>query len=860
MTASRPPFRSTATESAPESVEALWPELRGKRQHEYLRGPQQDVIRKYDDEGGGRKNVAIELPTGSGKTTVGLLIAEWWRRKTGKAVAYLTVTNQLAHQVLEESARLGLNCANVTGRSATRDPAEEGRYRTGSAVGVSTYSNLFNVNPVIKNPDLVILDDVHGGESYVSDMWTLQVNQAETGTLYRQLLQTLIPSMSDRQRRALAPGAAADTSSLDHLIHIPSPEALTEFTKAMDGEELRPEHRFPWQLLRDRLSACVVIASRESIVVRPTIPPTWTHAPFSEATQRVYLSATLGAQADLQRAYGIESPLTLKAEHAGSGRRFIFAPEMYTDDFKAIEVVTSVWQQMVTKRALVLAPSNGLAHARASLIADSATPNSRILDATDISESLLTFTESSNVVLALGGRYDGIDLPHDHCRLSVMAGSPSAITAFERHLRDQWRTGPALDGRLQTRLVQGLGRCTRSDNDFSIVFWLGSRLVNVLSNPNIIDNLPSDIRAELMWGRNQTEVVAESPDSFVSMVVGLMTDGNYRAEAEAALQDAEEKLPSSSVDPVAKALGAVVSDELRFAQHMWESYAPGAYKAARSVADRLHGDALSGYRAWWWYLAATAAVQSDDNANAQDCLERAVGCGVNLQFLDAVARAHLPEETGASSPLEQLSPTTEGIWDYLEGHGWAGGQFERATNELLTNIAEDAHTRFHMGVEALGNALGFRAIRPIDEGTPDIVWSAPGDRHIAFEAKSEKKATSSLSKSDVQKANGHVDWVRERLAEDEVGSSITALLASRTTMLREASEPHVGDLRVTTPEALRDLAAEVIEFLEEQRYRLAGKGFAEAGPELSAALEARRLDMTSIMTHLTETRLADTSN
>ena len=221
------------------------------------------------------------------------------------------------------------------------------------------------------------------------------------------------------------------------------------------------------------------------------------------------------------------------------------------------------------------------------------------------------------------------------------------------------------------------------------------------------------------------------------------------------------------------------------------------------------------------------------------------------------ARVHPSEGTSASSPLEQLSPTTEGIWDYLEEQGWAGRQFERATNVLLTNIAEDAHTKFHMGVEALGNALGARAIRPTEEGTPDIVWSAPGDRHLAFEAKSEKATTSSLSKSDVQKANGHVNWVRERLAENEAGSSITALLVSRTTALREASEPHVVDLRVTTPEALRELGSEVVEFLREQRFRLAGKGFAEAGPELSAALEARQLDMTSVMTRLTRTRLAD---
>jgi hypothetical protein len=40
-------FRNTSGAAAPASPEELWYELRGKRKHEFLRGPQQDVLREY---------------------------------------------------------------------------------------------------------------------------------------------------------------------------------------------------------------------------------------------------------------------------------------------------------------------------------------------------------------------------------------------------------------------------------------------------------------------------------------------------------------------------------------------------------------------------------------------------------------------------------------------------------------------------------------------------------------------------------------------------------------------------------------------------------------------------------------------
>jgi superfamily II DNA or RNA helicase len=150
--AERPEFISSRGEVARASPEELFLQLERARTHGYLRGPQQDILRQYVAEPADESDVALELPTGTGKTAIGLLIAEWRRRRSRQPVAYLTLTNQLAHQVMEEAKRLGVDYADITGDRSHRDPAAEGRYRTAQAIGVTTYSNLFNIHAVIASP------------------------------------------------------------------------------------------------------------------------------------------------------------------------------------------------------------------------------------------------------------------------------------------------------------------------------------------------------------------------------------------------------------------------------------------------------------------------------------------------------------------------------------------------------------------------------------------------------------------------------------------------------------------------------------------------------------------------------------
>jgi Rad3-related DNA helicase len=49
-------------------------------------------------------DAAIELPTGTGKTLLGLLAGEEFRQSSGRPVAYMAGNKQLAQQVEREAA------------------------------------------------------------------------------------------------------------------------------------------------------------------------------------------------------------------------------------------------------------------------------------------------------------------------------------------------------------------------------------------------------------------------------------------------------------------------------------------------------------------------------------------------------------------------------------------------------------------------------------------------------------------------------------------------------------------------------------------------------------------------------------
>lgn len=845
--AGRPAFRPIRKETVPESPEDLWNELRPVRKHEFLRGPQQEVLKEYSKLAD-RSDVALELPTGTGKTAVALLIAEWRRRRSQKPVTYLALTNQLAGQAIEEASILGIPSADVRGDRFNRDQTAEGQYKTAKAVGITTYSNLFNFNPVVVESDLLVLDDVHGGQEFVANKWTVRV--PEHMEEYQEMLAALAPALGVRQRRSLEQRTSGQSPHLVHLVDMP--QCLTPLAAILDTTSEKSV-RFPWLTIKDHIDSCVVLVSNDSIVVRPIVPPTYDHPQYANSTQRLFLSATLGNLADLQRAYGVETIDRLSSSHQPTGRRFVFTPSTYAAEEDVEDCVAQVWDRVDPQRALAITPSSAMADSVLSRISDKAKTPLSILRASDVADSLEPFTGSEGVVLSVPGRYDGIDLPHEDCRLMVLGGSPSAIGELERHLRDKWRAGPLLRSREVTRFVQGLGRCTRADTDYAVVMLVGRAISDMVSRGAFVDSLPPHIRAEVRWGLEQSQEIATSPTAFVEMALGLVDDGAYRAEADAAIVEtmrSDTTARKSSTDRLAD----VANDELRYAKHVWEGFHSGAYEAARAVANALGGDELSGYRAWWWYLASVAAERAGNPANALDCRRRALACGIQQAFIQSLP--DIGQLAGAEQETDD-GGSSLGIWDFVEQEiGWAGEGLRKLGETLTEELDDSKATQFHMGLERLGQVLGAECTRSKEAGAPDVVWSFEDDVHLAFEAKSGKEHGGKLSKKEVLQANGHVNWVKQRLAVDTNNCVIHPIVVSPTSATYEDARVHVGELSVVSPLALREFSRKTLKAIAEMRATFSGKEYAEVVQEWSRLLVEHGLDEESIVTMFTSERVA----
>ena len=77
-------FKKAVPKSAvPDSPDKLLLDLPRRKIPDVL-PHQREVMRAYAQFAGDKPDVALQLPTGSGKTLVGMLIAEWRRRKNGE--------------------------------------------------------------------------------------------------------------------------------------------------------------------------------------------------------------------------------------------------------------------------------------------------------------------------------------------------------------------------------------------------------------------------------------------------------------------------------------------------------------------------------------------------------------------------------------------------------------------------------------------------------------------------------------------------------------------------------------------------------------------------------------------------------
>jgi hypothetical protein len=496
----------------PEDPESLFRDLR-KKTVPGLLSHQADLLRSYLAIHTQHPDIALQLPTGSGKTLVGLLIAEWRRRKYGERVVYLCPTRQLVNQVAQQaSGKYGIDVHAFTGKRANYDPKASSDWLAAEAIAVTTYSSLFNTNPFFDEPNLIILDDAHSAENYISAFWSLLIERSNHPSAFSALAGVVTPLLppSDRSRMATDSPDATDQQWVEK---IPTPVfqgIVPEIISLLDEHTQNSNLRYSWSLLRDSLHACHLYISRRAILIRPLIPPSDTHAPFAYAKQRLYMSATLGAGGDLERVTGRQPihKISVPAgwDKQGIGRRFFLFPKRSLGDIETEQFAMDAIK--LAGRALYLVPDDRSAEKVKTAITKAL--SCAVFDATQIESSKTPFVQSTAAVAVVANRYDGIDLIDDDCRLLLSDGLPGGANLQERFFVLRVTAQLLLDDRILTRLVQGFGRCTRSPNDYAAVIVLGENLNGYLFKKERREFFHPEIQAELEFGLEQSKSASAS--------------------------------------------------------------------------------------------------------------------------------------------------------------------------------------------------------------------------------------------------------------------------------------------------------------------------------------------------------------
>jgi hypothetical protein len=246
----------------------------GSDEYRKLRPAQAAVLSAYSASFSNEKDVAVELPTGGGKSLIALLIAEVWRR-AGKRVAILTANKTLARQMTKMAGSLKSPAVMMEGAGTSIPSADKRAYHRSAATAIMNYWVYFNQNPVLDPAGLLIMDDAHLAEHCLHSLFSLEIGAHEHKSLFESTVTELAARFPEYTvlQDALdenAPGTAP-TELFSFLDQAQIAGRLREIIDASPVLSTNNDLRFRWHRMREKIEEANLYISHRSLWFRPYV-------------------------------------------------------------------------------------------------------------------------------------------------------------------------------------------------------------------------------------------------------------------------------------------------------------------------------------------------------------------------------------------------------------------------------------------------------------------------------------------------------------------------------------------------------------------------------------------------------------
>lgn len=748
---------------ASTKFQALWP-------------GQAHVLNTYATAFTSESDIAVELPTGAGKTLIALLIAEAWRQE-GKKVAILSANKTLARQMYQEAQALGIPAALMEGRGPDISAIERRAYGRATKIAIMNYWVYFNQNPVIDIADLLIMDDAHLAEHCLHSLYSVEIEHYAHESLFKDLVTEL---------HARFPENALLADALAHDVHHPPPPELLSFIDqtAITGRlraivdaspYLRDAHGgstdlgYRWGRLRNKLDEANIYISARSIWIRPYIYPLLSDLQYEQTQQRIYMSATVGDPGDLSRRLGVRDikKIPIPAEYAEktSGRRLIIMNRLEEEEDIPDRLGEAILAALrIHPKSVWLCSSKTEADKWQSVVSDWLNSNGLVGHPTwlltPLGDEIDQFKSAPQGHLFIAGRFDGMDFQAEECRLVILTTLPRAINTQEEFISAYLRDSGFMIRRLNQRIVQALGRCNRSADDYGIYVFADRRFASHFGLEAHKVDLPQNIIAEIDMAQDTAEMPAEELKEQIERFL-LKDFEQYDRDIHAH----QAEIPTRSVGTVVPdtSSGEVLGWAALFASQNYE-VAASRFEACWNAARTANLIEIGAFHGWNWAKALyLQGVQFQDPAaheRALATLEEVIRRGGQSAWFNRM-HASLNRERNLLAQLAQISETDyaevliRSFDDLLENLGVRGNAFEKWCTAISERLESESHTQYQQGLERLGRVLGYHAALPRHGSATDCLWRGVFGNHreiITFEAKIEQVASGMIVAYNVGQA------------------------------------------------------------------------------------------------------------
>jgi tetratricopeptide (TPR) repeat protein len=425
---------------------------------------------------------------------------------------------------------------------------------------------------------------------------------------------------------------------------------------------------------------------------------------------------------------------------------------------------------------------------------------------TPLGSEIDQFKESPSGHLFVAGRFDGMDFQEEQCRLVVLTTLPRAINSQEEFISSYLRDSGFMLRRLNQRVVQALGRCNRSEEDFGVYVLADRRIATHFGRESNKAGLPRNIIAEIDMAQDMAEIEV---DALVGKVENFL-QGDFREydrDIQAYVEDVpveivEAELPDTSAHEINGWASLFASHNYEIAADRFER----CWDIARE-ANLLEMGALYG-----WQLAKALYLQSLQGERGMrerslDIFERAIRRGGQSSWFNrmrsSLYRARQTPVTEEVIRDEYANHVLRVFDELFEKQGGDGNKFARWCSGITEALQSERHAQYQEGLEKLGQVLGYYATRPQYNAATDCRWRGVfGNSRevITFEAKIEHHDGQEVSAYHVGQA--HNQLTRALTEFDDNGYAVRGTIVTHLTSITPDAEAASGTIKIITKPAV----------------------------------------------------------